>query len=1280
MNDRINNIIQKAKNHVYGRTIMQKLNIKDFQHSREDIIKEKYVKVMSYNVNKMKIKKKWPKIINDIRSEDPDVALLQETNLTEEDGFSIEGYKEIPLAGPTGLMTLIRNTIDHQTYKEPVCFGKNIEHQIIQIFLKSKTLTLINLYRNCTQQSNAVLNTSKLFEFMEKMDNIICMGDFNAHSPLWENKSLVKLKNGEKLAYCKTANDIENALEKHNVTLLNNGEATHIDGGSIDLAFSSTNISSKITWIVSDKVLSDHFATLAYLQTEKVPPPPKEKRLNLKKTDWDQYREIMHKMIQNEIILSGDLEKDELSIINMLNIPAQKSTPPTKDNFNSNKPYKFQNSVTKNIQNSVNQHIKIYRKSKSADDKCALRILQNHASEVYYEQFNIHVGNWCESLNSSSSIGKMWNKLKELKGITPVAFHPDPQNKANELMNNFASRTKSSNLPQQIVNTQMLLKSDRMRIINDAIAQENPILDRDYNMVELKACIKNIMTAPGGDAVVHAQIYEACDLGHEYILKLLNLSKNLQKQPKKWKQAIIEAIKKTDGSDRPISLLSVLSKLNESMVLRRLEFIIGNLHQDLYAYRKGIGTQDAIAGVLQAITNKPKQQHTIAALLDFEKAFELLNKDVVLLQLTKKGITGKILGWIKSFLEDRSAQVRFQGHMSKVHVLENGTPQGSVLSAFLFNLIMDDLLSSLNLDKYLGKIKVFCYADDLVIVSSDPILDTAHSNLQSVLNRIESLSATLCLKVSLIKSKAMYFHRKDPSFHLNILASNIPWVTHEKYLGIIIDKNLNFIKQIEYTRTKCLKKLNFMKSLSSIHKGAKSNLLKLFYIAAIRSLIDYAAPALQFAAPSQLKKLEAIQNSALRIITGAPQWTSIANLLDITKLVNITDRIKQINANIVLKSKLGTSFLAEQIMEELNSRPSHKTFLSQSINTIQNASITLRDITQDIQHFTLPPWEPIPFESFTTPPPLGKKKSNPEDMLRIYTKEIEELNKQKNVIAYTDGSIKHDVPQKAGAAAIFVNEEGEILEEKLIKVSHSISSMQAELIAIASTLISAKKFQHKTLQLIIHTDSLSSIQALNNRTPTECKDILSTIQKLCLQIKNNSGLATLHYIPSHIGIPLNEHVDKSAELATNLPDSETLKIIPTLSALKSKVSTHLFNQQTKNANITTSREWFLTTSKNIELNIAKNRHSEVNLLRLILGYKSYKQITNKMHECEYCEQLNKDPLLHFTLECPYTAPLIPKEPSPQKTQENLAASAINRCIRFHPDTILMLLKTFPIPR
>ena len=86
-------------------------------------------------------------------------------------------------------------------------------------------------------------------------------------------------------------------------------------------------------------------------------------------------------------------------------------------------------------------------------------------------------------------------------------------------------------------------------------------------------------------------------------------------------------------------------------------------------------------------------KQALVAFLDFEKAFELANPAAILLSLVRKGIKRHILAWNKSCLTNRQARVKFQGTFSTYKDLENGTPQGGILSPYLFNLLMENLLN-----------------------------------------------------------------------------------------------------------------------------------------------------------------------------------------------------------------------------------------------------------------------------------------------------------------------------------------------------------------------------------------------------------------------------------------------------------------------------------------------------------------------------------------------------------------------------------------------------------
>ena len=80
-----------------------------------------------------------------------------------------------------------------------------------------------------------------------------------------------------------------------------------------------------------------------------------------------------------------------------------------------------------------------------------------------------------------------------------------------------------------------------------------------------------------------------------------------------------------------------------------------------------------------------------AVTLDLEKAFDLIWTTGTLIKLNDFGINGKMFHWVHNFLNGRKIQVRVGNDTSDIHNLENGCPQGSVLSPILFNVIINTL-------------------------------------------------------------------------------------------------------------------------------------------------------------------------------------------------------------------------------------------------------------------------------------------------------------------------------------------------------------------------------------------------------------------------------------------------------------------------------------------------------------------------------------------------------------------------------------------------------------
>ena len=448
------------------------------------------------------------------------------------------------------------------------------------------------------------------------------------------------------------------------MSLLNNGEYTYtkqtkagLTKSALDLTFTTKNLATIATWSTNDLFI-DHFGITLYLQTGKLNLDKTPKRL-FHKANWELYKEKNDEYVRNstneEINTKQKLESENKKLVEMFNKSAEHAIPlskvTSKNYLNNKNPKLFVTERTKELNNRKNQLVRLWKKEKDNDKKIVLleniRYLEKLARQEELEEAEQHMIEWCENLDSNSNLSNMWGKIKNLEGKNNPQLHPDPQKKADEMITNFTDRAKSSNLPKEIQDNLKKQKDQMNEKIQRAISEEDHELDKDYNMKELKSAIRRIMTAPGGDAVTHIMVYEASDLGLTQTLRLINASKNLMKLVDDWKSAIINPILKLTGAFRPISLLIVVCKIMERMILNRLDYRVNNLNNNLFAYTKGKGTQDAIAGVLNKLTTDKK--HKIAIFLDIEKAFELINSTVILEKLVQKNVKGKTLAWIKDF-------------------------------------------------------------------------------------------------------------------------------------------------------------------------------------------------------------------------------------------------------------------------------------------------------------------------------------------------------------------------------------------------------------------------------------------------------------------------------------------------------------------------------------------------------------------------------------------------------------------------------------------------------
>ena len=152
---------------------------------------------------------------------------------------------------------------------------------------------------------------------------------------------------------------------------------------------------------------------------------------------------------------------------------------------------------------------------------------------------------------------------------------------------------------------------------------------------------------------------------------------------------------------RPVSNLSILSKLLERLVVRRLLKHLDNdnlLPANQSAHWRFHSTDTALLRLVSDIVTKSETgKITLLSLLDMSAAFDTVDHTLLLSKLEQSYvICEKVYDWISSYLKDLSQTVHYQSSNSTRRVLKYGVPQGSVLGPVLFLLYIREINHVIN--------------------------------------------------------------------------------------------------------------------------------------------------------------------------------------------------------------------------------------------------------------------------------------------------------------------------------------------------------------------------------------------------------------------------------------------------------------------------------------------------------------------------------------------------------------------------------------------------------
>ena len=394
----------------------------------------------------------------------------------------------------------------------------------------------------------------------------------------------------------------------------------------------------------------------------------------------------------------------------------------------------------------------------------------------------------------------------------------------------------------------------------------------------------------------------------ELVTNCFNLSFNQGVFPDKWKVARIIPLFKGGGitdvnNYRPVSLLPLPGKLIEKIVRTRLFSYLelyDLLNQCQGGFRPGRSTIDTAAELTDDIMLQMNDSScTLATFIDFRKAFDTVNHNILLNKLDRLGIHGKTFVWLTSYLYDRCQCTLANGIRSAQLPITCGVPQGSILGPLLFLIYVNDI--SYNITNSNTKL----YADDTVIYASSKTVNDAFQRVQNDLLALASWCNLNQLTININKTKAVLFGTKKFTTNNNLPQIRIGgelvhYVKDYKYLGVTLDCRLNFEKYA-YLISKLVSHKLYL--LGKIRGFLTEHMALSIYKMKILPYFDYGDIFYLGTHVRATDKLQKLQNRALRICLRSAPRESTENLHKKAKVPLLENRRLAHLRNVMFKRK-----------------------------------------------------------------------------------------------------------------------------------------------------------------------------------------------------------------------------------------------------------------------------------------------------------------------------------------------------------------------------------------
>ena len=329
------------------------------------------------------------------------------------------------------------------------------------------------------------------------------------------------------------------------------------------------------------------------------------------------------------------------------------------------------------------------------------------------------------------------------------------------------------------------------------------------------------------------------------------------------------------------TIMCCIAKIYSSVITARIQtFIEKNdlLADEQNGFRANKSCIDHIFSLVTILRNRKAQgKATFICFIDYKKAFDSVDRNLLLFKLSKIGIVGKVYNAIRSLYKNPSSRVILNNICTDWFQCPLGVKQGDILSPILFAIYINDLVHDI---KQTGNgipldddiISCLLYAVDIILLAE------SETDLQNLLNKVNQWCSKWRLEVNLLKTNVMHVRKvksKRSEFVFLFEGKKVDYCEKYKYLGVMINETLNFEQSLTDLCNSASRALSGLITKMIKHGGFPLNVYQTLYESCVCSITDYGAEVTGF---HKFNCKEKMHDRAIRSFLSVNKHTPIAGL------------------------------------------------------------------------------------------------------------------------------------------------------------------------------------------------------------------------------------------------------------------------------------------------------------------------------------------------------------------------------------------------------------------